>query len=143
MKSSSKYFLLIVAFLWRFIPLAAQVSGDVYQIHVDKFRWMVDQNIDSLTLLLHPKLKYIHSNGWIESRNEVIENIRTGKLLYRQVDIDSIDVSISEKKAVVKGTGTFYVTLDGKDITIRLLYEEHYKKSRKGWLLYFRKSQKI
>ena len=143
MKNSDKCLLAILICSWFYLPMYAQLQGEVIQLHSSKFRWMVERNLDSLSMLLHPKLKYIHSNGWIESRKEVLENIRTGKLVYRQVDIDSTDVSISEKKAVIKGTGTFYVTLDGKDITIRLLYEEHYKKSRKGWLLYFRKSQKV
>ncbi|GCD78379.1 hypothetical protein JCM31826_18610 [Thermaurantimonas aggregans] len=121
----------------------AQIKGEVQALHTVKFRWMIERNLDSLSLLLHPKLQYIHSNGWIESRDEVLDNIRSGKLIYRQVDIKSTSVHQRGKNAIVKGEGTFHVTLDGKDLSIPLSYEENYLKSRKGWQLIYRKSQRI
>ncbi|MFN4300164.1 MAG: nuclear transport factor 2 family protein [Thermaurantimonas sp.] len=142
MKSCANFNYLLLAWLFS-ISLKAQIKGDVPTLHAVKFRWMIERNLDSLAMLLHPKLQYIHSNGWIESRDEVLENIRSGKLIYRQVEIQSISVREKGMKAIVKGRGTFHVTLDGKDISIPLSYEEHYKKSRKGWQLIFRKSQRI
>lgn len=103
---------------------------------------MENQCIDSLALLLHPKLRYIHSNGWIECRDEVLENIRTQKLIYRRVEIESAQVRHRGKKAIVNGSGVFHVTLDGREMAIPLSYVEHYIKSPEGWQLIYRKSQK-
>ncbi|MFN3950916.1 MAG: nuclear transport factor 2 family protein [Thermaurantimonas sp.] len=143
MKNSDKQLFAILFCFWLNMPLNAQIQGDVLQLHASKFRWMIDRNLDSLSMLLHPKLQYIHSNGWTESRSEVIENIRSGKLVYKMVEIESTSIRKRKTRAVVVGKGTFQVSLDGSDITIRLQYEEHYKKSRKGWQLIYRISQRV
>lgn len=141
MKSFAKISTLLLAVLLS-TSLNAQIKGDVSTLHTLKFRWMIERNLDSLAMLLHPKLQYIHSNGWKESRDEVLENIRSGKLIYKQVEIQSISVKVRGKRATVNGRGIFHVSFDGKDISLPLNYEEHYKKSRKGWQLIYRKSMR-
>ena len=143
MKSLDKRLFATLFCLLLYMPLSAQIQGDVLQLHASKFRWMIDRNLDSLAMLLHPELRYIHSNGWVESRDDVLENIRSGKLVYKMVEIETSSMHKRKTSAMVVGKGIFHVSLDGNDITIHLKYEEHYKKLHKGWQLIYRKSQKL
>lgn len=92
---------------------------------------MVTKNVDSLALLLHENVSYIHSNGWLENKKEVLDNIRTEKLRYHDINIQESKCVISGKTAVVTGKALFAVSLDGKPIDISLLYTEVYSLENK------------
>jgi hypothetical protein len=103
-----------------------QTGADILNLHQTKFRWFQEKKLDSVAYLLHPEVNYIHSNGWVEHKSEVIENIQTGKLTYTNVEVLDADVTISENTAIVLGTGMFSVSLNDKPIVIKLLYTEIY-----------------
>jgi hypothetical protein len=112
---------------YNFIGAQNITDSNVHQLHHSKFRWLENQQTDSLAMLLHDEVKYIHSNGWIESKNEVLQNINTGKLKYHKVNIlESEVIHYSRSSAVVTGKGIFQVSLEGREIEIKLLYSEHY-----------------
>lgn len=102
------------------------VCQQVEKLHRDKFIWMIERQTDSLLKYLHEDALYIHSNGWVENKKEVIENIRSGKLTYRNVDIKENTCRVDGQTAVITGKAIFFVSLDGKDIDIPLLYTEVY-----------------
>ena len=102
------------------------VCNQVEQLHRDKFTWMIGKQVDSLDKYLHEDVLYIHSNGWIENKKEILENIRSGKLTYREVDIKESTCRVDGQTAVITGKALFHVSLDGKDIEIPLLYTEVY-----------------
>ena len=105
---------------------------DILKLHQTKFRWYQEKKLDSIAFLLHPDVNYIHSNGWVEHKSEVIENIQSGKLIYTNVEVLNADVTISENTAIVLGTGKFSVTLNEKPIVIKLLYTELYTSINKN-----------
>lgn len=103
-----------------------ELKTKLNNLHLKKFKWLTDKQIDSLTTLLHDDVFYIHSNGWQEYKSEVIENIKSGKLNYSDVKVHESHVRIMDKTAVVTGKGTFYVTMDGKPYEFNLFYTEVY-----------------
>ncbi|GCD80023.1 nuclear transport factor 2 family protein [Schleiferia thermophila] len=141
MKSSGIKFLLIVVYLP--VTAFAQVDLPVEYLHLAKFRWMEERQTDSLAMLLHQDVRYIHSNGWIETKDEILQNIQDGILIYRNVSIENSTIRKSRRNAIVKGKGSFDVTLRGNELSIPLIYEEHYLKTSKGWVLIYRKSERF
>jgi hypothetical protein len=109
------------------------VNLEINQLHLSKFRWLENQQKDSLAMLLHDEVKYIHSNGWIENKEEVLQNISTEKLKYHKVNVlESEVIQYSPCSAVVTGKGLFQVSLEGRKIEIKLLYSEHYIVDEEG-----------
>lgn len=98
----------------------------IKDLHLKKFKWLSDKQVDSLSTLLHDNVYYIHSNGWKETKDEVIQNITSGKLIYNGIKIHESDVRIIEETAVVTGKGTFYVSMENKPLEINLYYTEVY-----------------
>ncbi len=102
------------------------LESQVSQIHLDKFRWMQEEKLDSLTLLLDDAVQYIHSNAWIETKEEVLKNIQTKHLVYHEVKVSNHNVRQFQNTFVVTGQGLYKVSLKDKFIEIPLLYTETY-----------------
>jgi Domain of unknown function (DUF4440) len=117
----------------------------VNQLHKKKFEWLINKNYDSLNWVMDESVKYIHSNGWVQSKQEVIEDIKAGKLNYIGVVVEESAVTLyNNSSAVVTGKGTFKGLMPDKtEFNIHLLYTEVYVKSKKQWKLVSRHACKI
>jgi hypothetical protein len=116
----------------------------VNQLHKKKFEWLIHKKYDSLNWILDDQAKYIHSNGWIQSKAEVIDDLKSGKLNYTSVSVEESTVSLYEKSAVVTGKGYFKgLMTDKTEFTIHLLYTEVYVRQKKQWKLVSRQATRI
>lgn len=119
-------------------------SEKVNQLHKRKFEWLINKKYDSLNWLMDEQVKYIHSNGWIQARQEVIDDLKSGKLNYTSVLVEESSVSYFNQSAVVTGKGIFKgLMADKSEFTIHLLYTEVYVKQKKQWKLVSRQATKI
>jgi len=134
--------LLVISMLLIGFALKAQYTNP-HDVHLAKFRWMELQQLDSLSAFLHPDLKYIHSNGWIESKDDVLKDLQSGKLVYLKVQVQEAQVRQIAQTAIVTGKGNFKVVMDGKSLDINLLYTEVYVKQKKQWLLISRHANRL
>ena len=134
--------LLVISILLIGFGLKAQYTNP-HDVHLAKFRWMELQQLDSLSAFLHPDLKYIHSNGWIESKDDVLKDLQSGKLVYLKVQVQEAQVRQIAQTAIVTGKGNFKVVMDGKSLDINLLYTEVYVKQKKQWLLISRHANRL
>ncbi len=108
-----------------------------------KFDWMIHKKVDSLGLVLDSDLRYVHSNGWSETKQEVLDDLLSGKLNYIAIDIHTAQVRFYEQTAIVNGTGKFQVTMNGNPLTIELGYTEVYVKRQGKWLLASRHANRM
>ena len=115
----------------------------ILQLHESKFNWLVNKQYDSLKIILDENLVYIHSNGWTESKNEIITDLKSGKLNYLGVKVTESKARIFKGTGIVTGKGTFNVVMDGKPIELQLMYTEVYIEKKKGWKLISRHANKI
>jgi hypothetical protein len=123
----------------------AQLSDEqqVRQLVYKKFEWMRMLRIDSLTDMLDENLMYIHSNGWVETREDVINNLKNGKLVYRQVTINEATVRLYPNTAIVTGKGAFSGMNSGTEFSLNLLFTEVYVKKINRWLLASRHASRL
>ncbi|HNV31116.1 MAG TPA: nuclear transport factor 2 family protein [Cyclobacteriaceae bacterium] len=116
----------------------------VNQLHRKKFDWLINRKYDSLNWLMDDRVKYIHSNGWIQSKAEVVDDLNSGKLNYTSVVVEESSVSYFNQSAVVTGKGIFKgLMTDKSEFAIHLLYTEVYVRQKKQWKLVSRQATKI
>lgn len=116
----------------------------VNQLHKKKFEWLINKKYDSLNWLLDEQVKYIHSNGWIQTKQDIINDLKSGKLNYTSVIVEESTVSYYVKSAVVTGKGMFKgLMTDKSEFAIHLLYTEVYVKQKKEWKLVSRQATKL
>jgi hypothetical protein len=137
---------IVFASLFLIMPLGLigqEIEDEVDLIHRQKFEWMINKELTLLQEILDDQLLYVHSNGWRETSNEVVENIASGKLEYKAVEIASSVVRYFNDIAIVNGRGTFHVALDGKPLEIVLDYTEVYRRELNRWVLVTRHAARL
>lgn len=119
--------------------------AEVDRLHRQKFSWLISKNYDSLNWLMDDRAKYIHSNGWIQTKQEVIDDLKSNKLNYTAVSITESDVVFyGTEVAIVTGKGTFKGLMPDKtEFKLNLLYSEVYVRYKKQWRLTSRLATKI
>ena len=78
-----------------------------------------------------------------ETRSDILENLRSGKLALRSVTIKNADVRIVNQIAIVTGTGTFVGKIDQKEFEVELLYSEVWVFVEGKWLLLQRHANRV
>ncbi len=122
-------------------------SGKTEQLISDlskrKFEWMIDKRLDSLEAMLDDHVKYIHSNGWTQSKKEVIDDFVTGKLSYQKIEITESTVRLFEGTAIVTGKGKFSGTVNNIKFSLELSFTEVYVNKMNQWLLASRHANRM
>jgi hypothetical protein len=151
-----------------------------YQKQLNKM-WVARESLDKalisrdtmvLKRLLHDHVLYGHSNGWVESKRDVIEDLYNGKLVYKSIQdlgyygtgekeekgLLRIDRKPTSKDSLYKNSflGGFArkiititsiydvdVVVEGKQIKLRLSVMQVWQKKGKSWKLIARQSVKV
>lgn len=144
-----KYFLLFLLLFTSTISFAQKTKEEsatekfVLKLHENKFRWMVNKQLDSLNAILDERVQYVHSNGWVQNKQEVTDDLRTGKLMMNSVKVTEATARVYKGFVIVNGKGNFNVVVNGTAVDIQLLYTEVYAKRQNGWLLVSRHANRI
>jgi hypothetical protein len=115
----------------------------IIQLSKNKFEWLIIKNIDSLKMVLDDQAQYVHSNGWIQTKQEVLDDVISGKLNYQEVIVSEASVRLYSGMAILIGKGKFSGSVNKNLFTMKLLYTEVYVKSGMKWLLTSRHANKL
>ncbi|MBX2967308.1 MAG: nuclear transport factor 2 family protein [Cyclobacteriaceae bacterium] len=115
----------------------------VFNLSKKKFNWQVNKQLDSLDAILDERALYIHSNGWAETKQEALDNLQSGKLVYKNIEIKEANVRLYSGTAIVTGKGSFSGTVNGTDFDIELSYTEVYVQKKNKWLLVSRHANRM
>lgn len=137
-----KYF--IIAFLLACICAKAQSNEQaVLDLSKKKFGWMIRMKYDSLQAALDDRLMFVHSNGWVENKQEFIQDVKSGKLRYTNIQVIEATARVYPSTAIVTGKGKFQVTLEGNNLELTLSYTEVYIQKEGKWLLASRHANRV
>ncbi|TMI96141.1 MAG: nuclear transport factor 2 family protein [Bacteroidetes bacterium] len=97
-----------------------------------------------LKSVLHKDVSYGHSNGWIQSKDDILNDLKSGKLIYNNIENNSSAiVKISEKYATVKTNTNAEGSVNGTAFKLTLHIMQFWIKTKKGWQLIARQSAKL
>jgi hypothetical protein len=133
----------LIFFFTSFAVLAQSEAAKVDALHKQKFDWLITKNIDSINYLLGDQVSYVHSNGWLQNREEVLNDMKSGKLQYKSIVVEESLVNLVEQTAIVIGKGIFTGKINVTEFSMRLLYTEVYVKVNNRWKLISRHACKI
>ena len=96
-----------------------------------------------LRIVLHKDASYGHSNGWIQSKDDILNDFTSGKLVYNRIENNSLTiVTISKKYATVKTNTNAEGIVNGTAFKLTLHIMQFWIKTKKGWQLIARQSAK-
>ena len=100
---------------------------------------------DTVTLkqLLHKNLSYGHSNGWVQSKEEVVKDLMSGKIIYEKMESRYPQWTTGSDWATLRTTTDLNFLMDGKEGVLKLHVLQVWMKTNKGWQLLARQSTKL
>lgn len=104
------------------------------------FHSMLIKNDTNLANILDDKVSYGHSNGWVETKQDIIRNLSSGQMKYVNIKEDSVTTSMDNDLAQIRFVAMLTYALDGKETTIRLKVLEVWRNKQGNWLLYARQA---
>jgi|SRR5690606_3698151 hypothetical protein len=105
---------------------------------------LLQKDTVALHRLLHTDVMYGHSNGWIEKKAEVINNLYNGTLHYESIKPTTTPIVVVEHNvAAVRQTADIIVSLNDKKITLTLHVLQVWIKTHDSWQLFSRQSTKL
>jgi Domain of unknown function (DUF4440) len=130
-------------FFFLFAFASAQTDEEKLIATVKEFHQaLVKKNTVSINQQTDKALSYGHSNGWVETKVDVIKDLETGYISYQDFKEDSITVLINGTMANVRFVADITATLKGTSSNFRLRVLEVWVKKGKRWVLFARQAVK-
>ncbi len=117
-------------------PDEARLTGTLKEFHQS----LVSKNIVSINQHTDKLLSYGHSNGWVETKKELIEHLENGYMGYNSFREDSIKVEVNGNVAHARFIADINATMSGKEFTFQLRVLEVWVKKGKRWVLFARQA---
>ena len=109
---------------------------------LDKALLQKDETV--LKSVLHKDLSYGHSNGWIQSKSDILNDFTSGKLTYSKIENNSSAIILINKEyATVKTNTNAEGVVNGTAFKLTLHIMQFWIKTKKGWQLIARQSAKL
>ncbi len=103
---------------------------------------LVKKNTVSINQQTDRALSYGHSNGWVQTKGELIKDMETGYISYQSYTEDSISVLINGTMANVRFVADISATMKETANTYHLKVLEVWVKKSKRWVLFARQAVK-
>ena len=104
---------------------------------------LVKKNTVSINQQTDKALSYGHSNGWVQTKADIIKDLETGYLSYQSFKEDSITVLINGSMANVRFWADVKATLKGTSTSYHLKVLEVWVKKTNRWVLFARQAVKV
>jgi hypothetical protein len=135
--------IVLIASLFMSLSLFGQSNEEKLVVTLKEFHQaLVTKNTVSINQQTDKVLSYGHSNGWVETKTDMIKNLETGYIDYHSIKEDSLHVVVSGNLGHARFVGDYNVTLNGNTNTFHLKVLEVWVKKGKRWLLFARQAVK-
>ncbi|HRG83046.1 MAG TPA: nuclear transport factor 2 family protein [Chitinophagaceae bacterium] len=136
--------IVLIVLLFQALLTGAQTDEEKLTATVKEFHQMlVKGNTGSINQQTDKALSYGHSNGWVETKAEIISNLETGYTKYFSIQEDSLTVQLNGNMANVRFVGDYNVALKGgAPVTYHLKVLEVWVRKGKRWILFARQALK-
>ena len=99
---------------------------------------LVNKNTASINQQTDRALSYGHSNGWVETKADMIKDLETGYIVYHSFKEDSLKITINDSIANARFVADVRATMNGNDTNVHLKVLEVWVKKGKRWILFAR-----
>ena len=103
---------------------------------------LVDGNTVSINQQTDKIVSYGHSNGWIQNKKDLINDLKSGLIDYSGFTEDSLMININGNLANARFIGGVEATMHGVKSTFKLRVLEVWTRKSNRWVLFARQALK-
>ncbi|MDP4263753.1 MAG: nuclear transport factor 2 family protein [Bacteroidota bacterium] len=135
--------LFFILFVFISIGSNAQTEEEKLATVIKEFHQaLVNKNMASVGQQTDKALSYGHSNGWVETKADMLKDLQTGYIVYNIYKEDSLKITMNDSMANARFVADISATLNGNTINLHLKVLEVWVKRNKQWLLFARQAVK-
>lgn len=125
------------------VNIVAQTKEEKLISTVKEFHQvLVNKNTVSINQQTDKALSYGHSNGWVQTKTDLIKDFETGYISYKSISEDSISVAINGNMANVRFISDITAVFKGSTSNFRLKVLEVRVNKGNRWVLFARQAVK-
>jgi hypothetical protein len=106
------------------VGFAQNVAGDVREFQAKRFAAMTARDFAAVADCLDEGLTYTHSSGDTETKSQFLDTLRSGRIVYEEIEPADVAVRTFGTAAVVTGRSTMHVRAGGKPQTFQIRFIE-------------------
>lgn len=111
------------------------LEQEVIHLSKEKWHWMSERKVDSLATLFHEKAVFVHM-GATMSKDEELEIIGSGRIHYKDVDIQEVSVQfIGATTVILLNKIRLVAVVGGNEVTNPFVVTEVYVQQNDTWTL--------
>ena len=111
------------------------LEQEVINLSKEKWRWMSERKVDSLAALFDEQAVFVHMGGTM-SKDQELEVIRSGRIHYKDVDIQEVSVRfIGTTTAILLNKIRLVAVVGGNEVTNPFVVTEVYVQQSGTWTL--------
>src|SRR6476661_8547498 len=124
--------ILTIFFLFVSVFAKAQTDEEKLVTTLKEFHQaLVNKNTASINQQTDKALSYGHSNGWVETKADMIKDLETGYIVYHSFKEDSLKITINDSIANARFVADVRATMNGNDTNVHLKVLEVWVKKGK------------
>jgi hypothetical protein len=124
--------------------VAQRTAGNAVQASDQLTAALVSRDTSLIKRLVDPAISYGHSNGWIETRDEMLRDLYNGTLRYNEIRLlDSPECKLSGNVAIIRHRIAIAIEMQGSKLEMNLAVMQVWLYHRGGWTLIGRQSCRI
>ena len=105
---------------------------EVVILSKQKWLWMANKKVDSLSILFHEKSMFVHMGGsW--KKTQEIDVIKAGNIHYKKAEVYSVIVNIIGNTAILLNDIDLIAVVGGNEVTNPFMVTEVYIKESGKW----------
>jgi ketosteroid isomerase-like protein len=115
------------------LALAATPQEEVLAMEARRISAFVQGDPAVLTSVLAEDLTYTHTNGQVETREQLLASISSGKIDYESIEPSDMQVRLYGNTAVVTGRADMKVKAQGNPLAFAIRFTAVWVRGEGGW----------
>ena len=111
-----------------------KAEQEIVDLSKQKWLWMAERNVDALEPLFHEQAVFVHMGGNM-SRSVELDVVKSGKIHYKQADIQDVSARIIGTTAIVLSRIRLLAVVGGNEVTNPFMVTEVYLQQGGTWKL--------
>jgi len=112
----------------------ANAEQEIIDLSKQKWQWMSERKMEPLETLFHEQAVFVHMGGNM-SRSVELDVIKSGRIHYKQADIQDVSARIIGTTAIVLSRIRLLAVLGGNEVTNPFMVTEVYLQQGGAWKL--------
>ena len=104
---------------------------------------LLEKDTINLKMLLSDNIAYGHSNGWIETKREMVDDLFSGKLTYKQITTSGRKIKVEGNVAIVRMNAGVDIVMSSTPLQFKLSVLQVWQWKHRHWVLIARQSVKM